>query len=58
MSDEPLALLPIPNHPLQARNHVPCVIVKKVNEVDYVVNTPGWCKAQRLCHMNMLKEYI
>ena len=34
------------------------VITKKASEVDYVVNTPGQCKAQRLCYINMLKEYI
>ena len=43
MGDEVLALLQIPNHPLQARYHDPYVIAKKVSEVDYVVNTPG-CK--------------
>ena len=58
VGDEVLALLPIPNHPLQARYHGPYVIAKKVSEVDYVVNTPGRRKAQRLCHINMLKEYI
>ena len=58
VGDEVLVLLPIPNHPLQARYHGPYVIIKKVSEVDYVVNTPGWRKAQRLCHINILKEYI
>ena len=34
------------------------MIAKKVSDVDYVVNTPEQCKAQRLCYINMLKEYI
>jgi len=28
-----------------------------VNEVDYVIRTPGHCKDRRLCHINMLKAY-
>lgn len=52
-----LALLPIPHQPLQARYTGPYVIGKKVGDVDYVVNTPGRHKTQRLCHINMLKKY-
>ena len=52
-----LALLPIPYHPLQARYSGPYVIVKKVSEVDYVMDTPDLQKSQRLYHINMLKAY-
>ena len=38
-------------------NQVTYVIAEKINEVDYIVNTPGRRKAQRLCHINMLKKY-
>lgn len=34
------------------------MITKKVSEVDYVMNIPVRHKAQRLCHINMLKEYF
>ena len=57
VGDKVLALLPVPTQPLQARYLGPYVIAEKVNEVDYIVNTPGRRKAQRLCHINMLKEY-
>ena len=47
------ALLPVPTQPLQAQDLGPYVILEKVN---YIVNTPGRCKVQRLCHISMLKE--
>ena len=28
-----------------------------MNDVDYVIETPDRKKSQRLCHINMLKEY-
>lgn len=40
VGDKVLVLLPIPNQPLQAWYSGPYVIIKKVNEVDYVVDTP------------------
>ena len=50
-------LLPIPQHPLQARYCGPYVVTKKIGELDYVIATPDRCKAQRLCHINMLQKY-
>jgi len=55
--DKVLALLPIHGHPLQARYCGPFVIEQKMNEVDYVIKTPGRRKAKQLCHINMLKAY-
>ena len=57
VGDEVLALLPIPGCPLQARYSGPFIVDKKLNEVDYVIATPGRRKQQRLCHINMLKLY-
>ena len=57
VGDEVLILLPLPGHPLQARYSGPYTIEKKLNEVDYVVKTPGRRKEKRLCHINMLKLY-
>ena len=50
-------MLPIPGCPLQARYSGPFIVDKKLNEVDYVIATPGRSKQQRLCHINMLKLY-
>jgi len=35
----------------------PFVIERKVNDVGYVIRTPGHRKTNRLCHINMLKAY-
>lgn len=55
--DKVLVLLPITGHPLQAKYHGPYIISHKVNDVNYVVNTPDRRKSKQLCHVNMLKEY-
>ena len=34
------------------------LIVKKLSDVNYIVNTPGRRKQKQLCHINMLKKYI
>ena len=58
VGDKVLVLLPLQNHPLQARYFGPYSVAKKVNEVDYVINTPDRRKAKRLCHVNMMKPYV
>jgi len=57
VGEKVLALLPIPSQPLQARYYGPYEVIKKVDEVNYILNTPGCRKTQKLCHVNMLKEY-
>ena len=54
---ESVALLSLPNHPLQARFCGPCVVTKRVGDVHYVIHMPDRRKTQRLCHINMLKSY-
>ena len=55
--DKVLALLPVPQDPLSAKFHGPYRIIKKLNDVDYVISTPDRRKSRRVCHINMLKEY-
>ena len=59
VGDKVLALLPIPQQPLQARYMYcgPYLITRKVSDVDYMIATPGRRKSLRLCYINMLKEY-
>ena len=57
VGEKVLALLPIPSQPLQARYYGPYEVIKKVDEVNYILNTLGHRKTQRLCHVNMLKKY-
>ena len=57
VGEKVLALLLIPQHPFQARYCGPYVVTRKVSNLDYVIDTPDRRKAQRLCHINMLKKY-
>ena len=57
VGDEVLILLPVQGQPLQARYSGPFTIERKINDVDYIVHTPGRCKEKRLCHINMLILY-
>ena len=42
--DKVIALLPIPGRPLQATYYGPYTVQKKLSDVNYIVNTPGWRK--------------
>ena len=57
VGDEVLILLPIQGQPLQARYSGPFTIERKINDVDYIVYTPGRRKEKCLCHINMFKLY-
>jgi len=59
VGEKVLALLSLPNQPLQARFCGPYmyVVTKRVGDVNYVIDTPDRRKTQRLCHVNMLKSY-
>ena len=52
-----MVLLPLYRSPLQARFCGPFTVLKKINDVDYIVSTLGRQKSKRLCHINMLKPY-
>jgi len=55
--DKVLVLFPVTGKPLEARYRGPYIVVKKINEVDYVVSTPDRRKETQLCHINMMKSY-
>jgi len=52
-----LALLPFPGKALQVKYYGPYVVIEKLGPVDYVIATPDRRKAQRVCHINLLKQY-
>lgn len=52
-----LVLLPIPGS-AQARYSGPYDIKEKLNDCDYIVNTPDHRRRSRLGHINMLKPYV
>ncbi|XP_063600010.1 uncharacterized protein LOC134776228 [Penaeus indicus] len=52
-----LALLPLPNQPLQSRYAGPFRILKRTSDTNYVIETPKRRKKQRHVHVNLLKKY-
>jgi hypothetical protein len=53
-----LVCLPIRGRPLEAKYCGPYRIMQKLGPVDYLIATPNRKKVQRVCHVNMLKQYI
>ena len=56
--DKVLVMLPLQGEPLKAKFSGPYCVKKKLNDVNYVISTPDRRKQQRVCHVNMLKEYF
>ena len=52
-----LVLLPMHGQPLQACYCGLYTIEQKVNEVDYLMKTPGQWKEETMCCVNMFKPY-
>ena len=49
-----LVLFPIAGKPLHARYQGPYIVEKKINELDYVIQTPDRRKSSQLLHINMM----
>ena len=58
VGDEVLVLLPFPGNPLKASFSGPWKVIKRVNELNYLVETPNRRKKHQLCHINMLKPFV
>ena len=56
--DKVLVLLPIVSDPLSAKFHGPYTVSKKIDDLNYVVETPDRRKSTQLCHVNMIKPYF
>ncbi|XP_068228003.1 uncharacterized protein [Palaemon carinicauda] len=56
--DRVLVLLPLPGNTLKAQFSGPWRILKKMSEVNYLVETPGRRRKSQHCHINMLKPYV
>ena len=57
MGEKVLVLFPVPGKPLQVKYYGPYIVDKKVNDQNYIVNTPDRRKNKQLCHINLLKPY-
>ena len=55
--DQVMVLLPTQTDPLHVTLAGPYVIVKKVDDLNYVVSTPDRRKRTQYCHVNMIKRY-
>ncbi|XP_047500268.1 uncharacterized protein LOC125046527 [Penaeus chinensis] len=53
-----LVFLPVPGQSLKARYFGPCIVEKKLSDLNYVIQTPGKRKQSRLCHVNQIKKYV
>ena len=56
--DKVLVLLPVQGNTLQARYHGPYKVLKRVGDLDYIIETPDRRKSTQLCHVNMVKPYF
>jgi transposase InsO family protein len=55
--DKVLLFLPLHHNPLKAKFFGPYPVVERLNEVNYIIQTPDRRKKSQLCHINMLKAY-
>ncbi len=55
--DHVLALLPLVSSPFQAKYSGPFIVLRKVSDLNYLIETPGHRKSSKLCHVNLLKGY-
>lgn len=53
-----LIRLPLNSHPLKTKYLGPFAIARKVDNVNYIVNTPSRRKKTQKCHVNMIKPYF
>ena len=56
--DEVLALLQYRSNSIQAKVFGPYKVLEKLGPVDYIIDTPGRKKIERICHVNLLKPYF
>ncbi|XP_037790087.1 uncharacterized protein LOC119585534 [Penaeus monodon] len=53
-----MVFLPVPWQSLKACYFGPCIVEKKLSDLNYVIQTPGKRKQSRLCHMKDETRYL
>ena len=57
VGDKVLALIPLQGRPMQAKFSGPYEVIKRLSPTNYIISTPERRRSQRLCHINMLREF-
>ena len=55
--DQVLSLLPLVSSPFQAKYCGPFTVLRKVSDLNNLIETPSHRKSSKLCHVNLLKCY-
>ena len=58
VGDKVLLFLPTRKFPLQSKFEGPYKVLEKRSDCNYVIETPGRRKSQRLVHVNLLKKFF
>ena len=56
--DKVLLFLPIPGNPLKSKYNGPYVVLQKLSDHNYVVQTPDRRKDSQLVHVNLMKSFV
>lgn len=56
--DQVLALLPVVSSPFQAKFLGPFTVLRKLSDLNYLIETPGRRRKTQVCHVNLLKPYF
>ncbi|XP_068213909.1 uncharacterized protein [Palaemon carinicauda] len=57
VGDKVLVLLPMPGNPLKAEFVGPWKVLKKINNVNYLIETPDRRRKNHICHVNTIKSF-
>ena len=58
VGEKVLVLLPKQGQPLAAAFMGPYTISKRIDDLNYIIDTPDRRKGKQQCHINMLKKYV
>ena len=57
VGDKVLALIPLQGVPMGAKFSGPYEVIKRLSPTNDIISTPYRRRSQRLCHINMVKEF-
>ncbi|XP_063586253.1 uncharacterized protein LOC134763615 [Penaeus indicus] len=57
VGEKVLLFLPVRKQPLTAKYQGPFKVLEKINDINYIIATPGRRKKKKVVHINLLKKY-